>query len=515
MIASVVAVICIVVMLVFVWIKAGWGYAVIILCGLWGTVCLSRLVFLLYYKHTDASVTESVLSFLMMAFLLWAVIFVALHTGSYIPSIICLLCAAILRIVAHVVHWQTSKTEAQQRNQTAPPPRPVIDTENSLYWIYDPEDHRLSGPVNKQQICQMYVSREIFGNVKIRNALAKGSHDDYWCDIYLPPLYPMDVISLLAVEDLSPTKVTEMKASFMRLFPALYTALQQQISDFRGRTKEIEIPPLPIQNRYEYTGKNKILQLVSFVCSALLLLANMALISGVWVFCEYWKLCYPKSWRSFLKLRLKSPYKVMFLLHEQKLARREIRKAVCVDLCLFCVQIIGTCIIILYVWLLSEFSVVQSWTIVFLSWSFFHALFVFLESYARINGNMTLMKILQAIALWINGINVANTFDYYVQTCHLTLMSLLPACICGFIANYLLQERFLLKCSQNAPVSDICFHEGVGCCDVVSSHNFATSYLFIGASISNILLVFATIRLCAWIVTFENALLKSLSDRES
>lgn len=68
-----------------------------------------------------------------------------------------------------------------------------------------------------------------------------------------------------------------------------------------------------------------------------------------------------------------------------------------------------------------------------------------------------------------------------------------------FLANYALQPSYALKCSVDT-VSDICFDEGEGCCEVISSHEFESSYSFVGGLSSNIIATWAVIRVCGFLL---------------
>eukprot|EP01084_Bolivina_argentea_P288639 495455_1 len=80
------------------------------------------------------------------------------------------------------------------------------------------------------------------------------------------------------------------------------------------------------------------------------------------------------------------------------------------------------------------------------------------------------------------------------------LASLLPAIICGFIANFVWDEKFQLKCSGDIINDDLCFESQHGCCDVISSHDYQSSYVFIGGLASNILATWAIIRIVGYLL---------------
>ncbi len=79
-----------------------------------------------------------------------------------------------------------------------------------------------------------------------------------------------------------------------------------------------------------------------------------------------------------------------------------------------------------------------------------------------------------------------------------SLASFVPAAIVGFIANYVLEEQFELKCSEEIENTAICFDDGHGCCEVISSHELVNSYEFIGGLASNIIATWAVIRIAGY-----------------
>eukprot|EP01083_Nonionella_stella_P303249 1049033_1 len=81
------------------------------------------------------------------------------------------------------------------------------------------------------------------------------------------------------------------------------------------------------------------------------------------------------------------------------------------------------------------------------------------------------------------------------------LASALPAIICGFIANFVWEEKFIIKCSDDTQnTHDLCFDDERGCCGVVSSHELQFMYAFIGSLSSNILATWAIIRILGYII---------------
>ena len=77
------------------------------------------------------------------------------------------------------------------------------------------------------------------------------------------------------------------------------------------------------------------------------------------------------------------------------------------------------------------------------------------------------------------------------------LASLLPAAAAGFITNFLWEESLTLKCEADIVDDTLCFKD-YGCCEVISSHDISDSYSFWGGLSSNILAVWAGIRIIGY-----------------
>merc|ERR1712228_733035 len=82
------------------------------------------------------------------------------------------------------------------------------------------------------------------------------------------------------------------------------------------------------------------------------------------------------------------------------------------------------------------------------------------------------------------------------------IAALLPSFIIGFIANFALEEKFELKCSDDFTNegTNLCSADGTGCCQVISSHDISNTYTFVGGLASNILATWAVIRICGYLL---------------
>merc|ERR1712083_527813 len=79
-------------------------------------------------------------------------------------------------------------------------------------------------------------------------------------------------------------------------------------------------------------------------------------------------------------------------------------------------------------------------------------------------------------------IEASGYFNYWINP----TFSLLPATIIGFVANYVMEPKFILQCDVDLTVGDVCYDDHsarTGCCDVVSSHDldqYDTMFDFLG-----------------------------------
>jgi len=131
----------------------------------------------------------------------------------------------------------------------------------------------------------------------------------------------------------------------------------------------------------------------------------------------------------------------------------------------------------------------------------------------RENENKFIQHVMAAV-FWILGVDFGNVSavtlmrkgqDYFGVGCILlfpSIASLLPSAIIGFIANFVLEEKFVLKCNEGFANegTNLCSEDGSGCCQVISSHNVWNAQDFVGGLASNILATWAIIRICGYLL---------------
>jgi len=103
--------------------------------------------------------------------------------------------------------------------------------------------------------------------------------------------------------------------------------------------------------------------------------------------------------------------------------------------------------------------------------------------------------------LWPFGISVSN--DAHTSIWAIPLVSVAVSIVGGFVANYALEQRFLLNCGSSYS-EGMCYHDV--CCQPVGSHQFVESGRFVGDFASNILAAWGVVKgLAYFIVTHDKS----------
>eukprot|EP01084_Bolivina_argentea_P276227 471301_1 len=99
-----------------------------------------------------------------------------------------------------------------------------------------------------------------------------------------------------------------------------------------------------------------------------------------------------------------------------------------------------------------------------------------------------------------------------------SMIMIIPAVAIGFIANYVLVPKFLLKCSEKISNDLLCFDNKYGCCTVLSSWdlnwaNYASQSIFISAAASNILAVLVIVKILTLAYVKGHPVLHSMASK--
>ena len=148
--------------------------------------------------------------------------------------------------------------------------------------------------------------------------------------------------------------------------------------------------------------------------------------------------------------------------------------------------------------------------IAYLSWGIFSFISTNAVAYVILNeARQTL--VFYVCNVWIIGVDFGDinpdtlfddnkAFGLAVIFVFPSLAALLPAIIIGFIANFVLEEQFLLECAESITDETLCFENKYGCCEVISSHDIQNSYQFIGGLASNILFTWGIVRIVGYLM---------------
>ena len=161
----------------------------------------------------------------------------------------------------------------------------------------------------------------------------------------------------------------------------------------------------------------------------------------------------------------------------------------------------------------EQWDEIQSWMISYLAWGIFSFSISIAVVRAHAWGNHSQVKSILDVVAFVIGVDFGD-FDlsnasqsgtvirFSLWFLFPALASVLPCAACGYIANFVLEKKFELKCSEDITASDstICFDDSYGCCEVISSHDAESSSSFLGGMASNILAVWAIIRICGYVM---------------
>eukprot|EP01083_Nonionella_stella_P097579 274292_1 len=395
------------------------------------------------------------------------------------------------------------------------PVKPMHNT-RLICYIYD--GGKIKGPHTCDEIISMYVYNQIHDDIiYICDSFwgGKGTQCS-WFQLDIPPYIPLDKRFDLGPEYLEKNILIKLR------FPQLYDGLI--INVIKGKIRKIA-RPLPIP---EVPKRKSILSLfVSFLgkvlslCTLIIIFLHLlpfGLLALVYYGIYIIIICVPYVMCGCgCRFESESQYQLWFFpVYPITFSGFVVPPFMMMWLLLF---------------KLSYYDEIQSWMIAYIVWG--TCSFVMVVTYfTLIFAFRYTDRPKQATAKCINTINKALLFivavdfgaldivsiltddDLYldhilegkamgVVTLFLTIpiASLLPAAVCGFIANYILEEKFELKCRSDITNTNICFNSlGYGCCEVISSHSLRNSYAFMGGLASNILAVWAITRICAYLL---------------
>eukprot|EP01084_Bolivina_argentea_P124989 221482_1 len=377
---------------------------------------------------------------------------------------------------------------------------PMHDISN-IYYIY--YDDKISGPHTMNEIVTMYVYKQIKPGKNLYISLSEDGDNEWF---KLPILAPD---SIRDDEDKKLLKKIEYNC------PELYRNLVENVS--KQKLQQVESPPK--KRPKEEESKRS-----SFMVSVRRIFGKILLFILLFV--------------TIIHIIILAPIGIAMQCCFSKINHAKIRASTQrIAIFTFCdglswvFMFIGLMILPLFaVWvMLSQFDFydeIQSWMIAYIVWgtSSFTLLVIFVVA-LRLEEQKSerLINVSKNIIFYIVGVDLGklDVIDIIDRSGFFELIkgdfasivlmmlppcaSLLPAAIVGFIANFVLEEKFFFKCDREIVNEDICFNTSYGCCEVISSHNIENTYAFIGGLASNILATWAIIRFSGYLLVNANA----------
>eukprot|EP01083_Nonionella_stella_P099936 281266_1 len=395
---------------------------------------------------------------------------------------------------------------------------PIDDIYNvdKLYFIYS--DHTIQGPFTTKDIIILYVNRKLNTD---RIWIKRTATHSEWYELQFPDYIAKNAFNRVRnTNSLLQTKLQKCEAkneTIKREFPDLYRSLVENVLSDRIRIVDV---PATAPKEAESSVRVRVLKaftkcLFIFIC---IIVFGHILPIGALLFGAF-----------FVGVTIKTnccssnPY-----------SERDILLLSVVFTSIFiasCSGLFIAPILVTHFILRAEiYKEIQSWMVAYIAWGIF--IFLFITAYVLSGFTRRRGTWVQNILFVIVGLQFDIDFNYILSTAGKpntsgimitlsilfvfpALASVLPATIAGFVANFIFEEKFLLKCSEDVVNDQLCFDEQYGCCDIISSHEFQNMHVFIGGLTSNILASWAVIRIVGYLVTNSSSTLRLYVKRKN
>eukprot|EP01083_Nonionella_stella_P112266 330037_1 len=362
-----------------------------------------------------------------------------------------------------------------------------------LHYIL--HNHRINGPYTINEITSLYVYKQIKSGETLYISSADGT--SAWLELQIPE-------KTAQIDDEYYNELATKNSQIKTAYPKLYASLVEHTMS--GKLLPVRPPQeIPEKERKEMS-KFVVRRLLGKILFILILVIILVHIAPLFIFSILITFCALK-----------------FDLDDEETKERIL--AFVIYFLMFS-GLIATPIVVCYL-ILTEtemYDEIQSWMVAYVTWgtSSFILLYIFVVATVVMTDNkkqVQLMRIGTKIVFYIVGVDLGQVdveeiiSDMDIVTIFsgkdvgiIVLMlippcaGLLPAALAGFIANFVLEEKFELKCDHRIVNEDLCFDTSYGCCEVVSSHNVSNMYVFMGGLASNILASWAIIRVCGYLL---------------
>eukprot|EP01084_Bolivina_argentea_P264537 448121_1 len=356
----------------------------------------------------------------------------------------------------------------------------ALEVLDNSFYIY--HKHKIVGPITQHEIITLYVSSKIRDKIWIKS-VKDAQKDGNW---YLL--------------NMSETSTNDDNKEIMQQYPALYNYLSPAIQskDFEQHDIPTDIP----EAAGSISRTKQIIQLLGRIVTVLCTIIVTAHILPTMSVTFCFGFC-------------------VYCLVEGDQNKEYLLFGICVFTA-FLGQLITPIFIVYYVLLNVvnnaqwENEGLQSWMIAYIAWGVFSYLFtvgvaiaralqVQLEDKIKVDGLLQIMFFIIGVdfaQIGLESLFINVIFGLVILFLFPSLAALLPSAVIGFIANFMLEEKFQLKCGDSIAndIDELCFDTDYGCCEVISSHNIRNTYEFVGGLASNILATWAGIRIIGYLM---------------
>eukprot|EP01083_Nonionella_stella_P137793 419262_1 len=359
----------------------------------------------------------------------------------------------------------------------------VSDHLKELFYIY--YKHHISGPYNPKEIVQLYMTSKIEDEIYVKN-IKNAEEKDEWYRVSLSK---------------TPTKESiQINNRFKEKFPALYAYLIPKIQSkaMQQFTTPVDTPEGALQKISLFTRITLILG--KMVAALTLIFITIHVLPTLIIALCIWSL-------------------PVYLMCGNETDEEE-NVLYGGTIFISYLGLIAIPFFVVYYVLLDSVDYsewdgeIQSWMVAYLAWGMCAYLFTVGIVAGGILSKEDVSPVVRAIAntmFWIIGVDFGDidpllllgeyqTFSFAGVFLFPALASVLPAAIVGFIANFILETKFELKCGGSITSNVLCFDDGHGCCEVISSHDVSNSYVFIGGLASNVLATWAVVRIIGYLM---------------
>eukprot|EP01084_Bolivina_argentea_P304015 524980_1 len=376
---------------------------------------------------------------------------------------------------------------------------------SDLYFIYN--QNRINGPYTNDEIITLYIRQKIKDEIWIKSAVKK--KNDEWHKL----TFPENLFKDSKKDKMRVSKIEQcatINAGIKEHFPILYKNLVQQILTKRIVQMAIQIPKdIPKERKISkfasmlpFIGK-----VITMILAVILFLHCLPTMIAAVIFVGTW-LCV-----------MKLAEQCSAWVNEEDNWNRlgEIAAGVTLFTAfagIILAPILSADFILEYSQVYDE---IQSWNVAYIVWGIILYCMICLIIVLLINDEREWSKVIMHHLFSVISIIIGVDFGDFslteavkssdamlaitVALIFPAVSALLPAAVAGFTANFILEEKFELKCSEDITNTDWCFKSEYGCCDIISSHDVNNSYAFIGGLASNVLAIWAVIRIVGYLIS--------------